>query len=318
MNKLASLSAGRRAARGVSPARRSRPAAPTCASSPRRSTGSTPRRCSAARATSSTTASTATARNTCATSGSPIIGLDRAADPGQPDVRDRQDRRHDDGRDDAGRRRRRGSARAPPDLSVEARVRGSDWLYNYFLAFYRDDKSATGWNNLVFPNVAMPHVAVAAVGHEQAGRDRIREPREGARGGDRRQGPREAGAGGRRQVGRADRRLDPDAPGTMTPVAIPGVGRRPRQLSWTTWPSRRRTSGSAWGSPSCIYLGVLFVFAYWLKRVVLEGRALSVAMSARSHGARAALRASLRSRRCEPPPQDRKKRRSGAHRGEPR
>jgi ubiquinol-cytochrome c reductase cytochrome c1 subunit len=46
----------------------------------------------------------------------------------------------------------------PPDLSVEARVRGSDWLYNYLLSFYRDEKSPTGWNNLVFPNVGMPHV----------------------------------------------------------------------------------------------------------------------------------------------------------------
>src|SRR5205085_4414626 len=46
----------------------------------------------------------------------------------------------------------------PPDLSVEARVRGRDWLYSYLLAFYRDDKTASGWNNLVFPNVAMPHV----------------------------------------------------------------------------------------------------------------------------------------------------------------
>ena len=46
----------------------------------------------------------------------------------------------------------------PPDLSVEARVRGKDWLYNYLLSFYRDEKSATGWNNLMFPNVAMPNV----------------------------------------------------------------------------------------------------------------------------------------------------------------
>jgi len=46
----------------------------------------------------------------------------------------------------------------PPDLSVEARVRGSDWLYNYLLGFYRDEKTPTGWNNLVFPNVGMPHV----------------------------------------------------------------------------------------------------------------------------------------------------------------
>ena len=95
---------------------------------------------------------------------------DRAADQGQPDVRDRQDRFDDDGRDDSPPRRRTGSARAPPDLSVEARIRGSDWLYNYFLAFYRDDQTTTGWNNLVFPNVAMPHVLVATVGPGQAGR----------------------------------------------------------------------------------------------------------------------------------------------------
>jgi ubiquinol-cytochrome c reductase cytochrome c1 subunit len=46
----------------------------------------------------------------------------------------------------------------PPDLTVEARVRGVDWLYNYFLGFYRDEGSVSGWNNLVFPNVGMPHV----------------------------------------------------------------------------------------------------------------------------------------------------------------
>lgn len=46
----------------------------------------------------------------------------------------------------------------PPDLSVISRVRGPQWLYNYLLGFYRDERSATGWNNLVYPNVAMPHV----------------------------------------------------------------------------------------------------------------------------------------------------------------
>jgi ubiquinol-cytochrome c reductase cytochrome c1 subunit len=47
---------------------------------------------------------------------------------------------------------------APPDLTVEARIRGRDWLYSYLMGFYRDEKSATGWNNLVFPNVGMPNV----------------------------------------------------------------------------------------------------------------------------------------------------------------
>jgi ubiquinol-cytochrome c reductase cytochrome c1 subunit len=37
-------------------------------------------------------------------------------------------------------------------------VRGRDWLYNYLIGFYRDDHTATGWNNIVFPNVGMPHV----------------------------------------------------------------------------------------------------------------------------------------------------------------
>ncbi len=45
----------------------------------------------------------------------------------------------------------------PPDLSVISRVRGADWLYTYLRAFYRDPKTATGWNNAVYPNVAMPH-----------------------------------------------------------------------------------------------------------------------------------------------------------------
>lgn len=52
----------------------------------------------------------------------------------------------------------------PPDLTVIARSRssaagsGTDWVYNYLRAFYRDDSRPTGWNNLVFPNVGMPHV----------------------------------------------------------------------------------------------------------------------------------------------------------------
>jgi ubiquinol-cytochrome c reductase cytochrome c1 subunit len=46
---------------------------------------------------------------------------------------------------------------APPDLSVISRSRGADWLYTYLRTFYRDPKTVTGWNNAVFPNVAMPH-----------------------------------------------------------------------------------------------------------------------------------------------------------------
>lgn len=45
----------------------------------------------------------------------------------------------------------------PPDLTVIARSRGSDWLYTYLRTFYRDPKTPAGWNNAVFPNVGMPH-----------------------------------------------------------------------------------------------------------------------------------------------------------------
>ena len=51
----------------------------------------------------------------------------------------------------------------PPDLSVIARSRagpggsGADYLYTLWRTFYRDDTRPTGWNNLVFPNIGMPH-----------------------------------------------------------------------------------------------------------------------------------------------------------------
>ena len=46
----------------------------------------------------------------------------------------------------------------PPDLSVIARSRGADWLYTYLRSFYRDPEAATGWNNMVYERVGMPHV----------------------------------------------------------------------------------------------------------------------------------------------------------------
>ena len=52
----------------------------------------------------------------------------------------------------------------PPDLTLIARSRagaggtGADYLYTYLRTYYRDDTKATGWNNLAFPSVAMPHV----------------------------------------------------------------------------------------------------------------------------------------------------------------
>ncbi len=46
----------------------------------------------------------------------------------------------------------------PPDLTLEARLRGADWIYTYLHSFYADDSRPFGVNNVVFPQVGMPHV----------------------------------------------------------------------------------------------------------------------------------------------------------------
>ncbi|MGG7605504.1 cytochrome c1 [Massilia sp. BKSP1R2A-1] len=62
----------------------------------------------------------------------------------------------------------------PPDLSVIARAKsspsgtGADYLYTYLRTFYKDDARPTGWNNMVVPNVAMPHVMWQQQGIRQA------------------------------------------------------------------------------------------------------------------------------------------------------
>ncbi len=55
---------------------------------------------------------------------------------------------------------------APPDLSVEVRARGADWVYTYMRGFYRDDTRPTGWNNTVFDKVGMPHVLYELQGEQ--------------------------------------------------------------------------------------------------------------------------------------------------------
>lgn len=71
----------------------------------------------------------------------------------------------------------------PPDLSVIARSRadgakgsGADYLYTYMRSFYRDDTKATGWNNLVFPSVAMPHVLWELQGQRAAKFEEVADP----------------------------------------------------------------------------------------------------------------------------------------------
>jgi ubiquinol-cytochrome c reductase cytochrome c1 subunit len=74
---------------------------------------------------------------------------------------------------------------APPDLSVIARSRaeagkgsGADYLYTLWRTFYRDPSRPTGWNNLAYPNIAMPHVLWQLQGERRAVFVDEKDPRE--------------------------------------------------------------------------------------------------------------------------------------------
>lgn len=54
----------------------------------------------------------------------------------------------------------------PPDLSLEANVRGVDWIYTYLHSFYKDSARPTGANNLLVPNTAMPGIISAYQGEQ--------------------------------------------------------------------------------------------------------------------------------------------------------
>jgi ubiquinol-cytochrome c reductase cytochrome c1 subunit len=57
---------------------------------------------------------------------------------------------------------------APPDLTLVARSRGTDWLYTYLRTFYKDENRPLGANNTTFPNVGMPNVLWELQGWKKA------------------------------------------------------------------------------------------------------------------------------------------------------
>lgn len=57
---------------------------------------------------------------------------------------------------------------APPDLTLIARSRGTDYVYTFLKSFYLDPKRPTGVNNLVLPGTSMPHVLWELQGYQAA------------------------------------------------------------------------------------------------------------------------------------------------------
>ncbi|HJW23727.1 MAG TPA: cytochrome c1 [Rhodocyclaceae bacterium] len=128
---------------------------------------------------------------------------------------------------------------APPDLSVIARARasehgsGADWLYTYLRSFYRDDKRPTGWNNVVFENVGMPHVLYGLQGQQVRNHE--------------------------------THKLELAVPGTMQPAEFDkAVSDLVGYLVWMAEPQQEFRKSLGYGV--LIFLALLFVLAYALKK----------------------------------------------------
>jgi ubiquinol-cytochrome c reductase cytochrome c1 subunit len=151
----------------------------------------------------------------------------------------------------------------PPDLSVEARVRGRDWLYNYLLGFYRDEASATGWNNIVFPNVGMPHVLWQLSGANKLVETEFEDHENATAAAIAAKGLSlvEAKPGGKWAV----LTVASDAPGTMSRGEYEQFAADlVNYLEYMAEPARNKRINI--GIVVLLYLGVLFVFVYWIKR----------------------------------------------------
>jgi ubiquinol-cytochrome c reductase cytochrome c1 subunit len=146
---------------------------------------------------------------------------------------------------------------------VIARVRGSEWLYNYLIGFYRDGSSATGWNNLVFPNVGMPHVLwqMSGVNKLATAEFPTHEAAQGAAIAEKKLAVVEPAPGHRYVV----KTLQPDTPGAMSAAEFRGAVRDlVNFMDYMGEPAK--TTRIRTGIVVLLYLIVLFLAAYWLKR----------------------------------------------------
>lgn len=133
---------------------------------------------------------------------------------------------------------------APPDLSVEARARGADWLYGYLRGFYRDDTRPTGWNNTVYEKVAMPHILWQLQGQQNL---KVEEKVD-ARG-----------------IKTEAHTLVLDKPGTMSPAEYDAtIADLVNYLVYMGEPAKNQRLQL--GLIVLLFLGLLFVVTYYLKK----------------------------------------------------
>ncbi len=138
--------------------------------------------------------------------------------------------------------------KAPPDLSLTARSRssgagsGADWIYTYLRGYYLDPSRPTGWNNIVYPAVGMPHVLWDLQGERTAEFKKV------------------ASHGEEKLV--FDRYVQ-KSPGRMTSAEYDNaVADLTAFLSWAAEPvAQTRKQVGVW---VLLFLGIFFVFAWRL------------------------------------------------------
>lgn len=138
---------------------------------------------------------------------------------------------------------------APPDLTLETRARGEDWVYSYLKSFYVDPTRPMGVNNLVLPGASMPHVLWGLQGWQH-----LAEAKEGADGAAAQDGghghasPFTPAQGGTLSADEYDKFVG-DLVNFMAYAAEPG-----------------RSARQALGVKAIVYLLILLAFAYLLKK----------------------------------------------------
>jgi ubiquinol-cytochrome c reductase cytochrome c1 subunit len=159
---------------------------------------------------------------------------------------------------------------APPDLTLAARARssgagsGADWIYTYLRTFYRDPTRPTGWNNLVYPSVAMPHVLWQLSGEYDAVEQTFKSHEEAA------SALRQQGGLGRVEAGAKPgewvlKTLKQAVPGTQSALEYDRtVADLVNYMAFMAEPARAQREKI--GVIVLLYLGLLFVLAWLLKK----------------------------------------------------
>jgi len=133
----------------------------------------------------------------------------------------------------------------PPDLTLETRLRGTDWVYNYMRAFYVDDSRPFGVNNTVYDKVGMPHVLWELQGLQKAVFATV-----------------EDGHGGTHEVFVGFEMVQP---GKLTPAEYDAmILDMVNFMAYIAEPTKLKSQRT--GIFVLIFLAILFVFSYLLKK----------------------------------------------------